>query len=133
MCNVVGSHPSLPKIQYPINRLVALYVLSGSDYISSFFRTSKQVFINAFVDNCTYICNEGPFVELTNIDTLGMTGSVIKDVSITAWYKLVCCVYLLKHKALFHNESIRSLHKSVTVQLTTEKKRLMKVLAYKES
>ena len=36
------SHPKLHKITFPMLTLATLYVLMGGDYISSFFRTSKQ-------------------------------------------------------------------------------------------
>ena len=130
---VIESHPSLAGIPYPLNSLVALYVLSGCDYVSSFFKTSKQVFLNAFIDNCKYICESGPLVELRDCENLGMTGSILVGISTDAWYRVVSCVYLSKHKTLFHSEPIPSLHKSLTVDLTPEKNRLMKCLAYKDS
>ena len=131
--NVIRSHPSLSRIPYPVNNVVALYILSGSDYVSSFFKTSKQVFLSAFVDSCSYICENGPLVEVDDCDNQGITGSVIIGLSTDAWFRLVCCVYLLKHKTLFHSEPIPSLHKSLTVEeLNPEKTRLMKCLAYKD-
>ena len=126
--NIVQSHPILSKTPYPLNSLVALYVLSGCDYISSFFKTSKQAFLTPFSEHCLYICENGPIVEMKDVED----GCIINDISTDAWYRLVCSVYLVKHKTLFQSESIPSLHKSLTVQLNAKKIRLMKCLAYKD-
>ena len=62
----VATHPTLSKITHPVNSLVSLYILTGSDY-SSFFKTSKQAFLNAFVDHCGYICDEHPLVGMLKL------------------------------------------------------------------
>ena len=47
--------PSLAQIKYPVTSIVALYILTGCDYVSSFFRLSKSFFLELFVENA-YIC-----------------------------------------------------------------------------
>ena len=42
----VMNHPKLKTIQFPLT-LSTIYMLTGGDYISSFFKTSKQTFIKA--------------------------------------------------------------------------------------
>ena len=37
------NHPKLKKIQFPTLTLATLYIITGGDYISSFFRTSKHL------------------------------------------------------------------------------------------
>ena len=71
-----SSHPKLKAIRYPLSSLVAIYVLTGCDYISSLFRTSKQTFIKTFIDNIIqHICPEAIFVETELCSTVaGMEG-----------------------------------------------------------
>ena len=66
--------------------LVALYVLSGHDYVSSLFKTSKQGFLNVITDNCKYIWESDPLVELRDCENLGMIASMLG----TQW--LVVCI-----------------------------------------
>ena len=61
---------------------------------------------------------------------MGFEGQVLKKLNTDVWVKLVCCVYLLKHKT-FNSEPIESLYKSLTAtSLTEEKQQLLKWLAY---
>ena len=41
-CN---AHPVLSRIQFPANTLATIYILTGGDYISHFYKTSKLTFI----------------------------------------------------------------------------------------
>ena len=45
---VVMNRPKLKRIPFPMLSLVAVYILTGGDYISSFFDTSKQTFITFY-------------------------------------------------------------------------------------
>ena len=49
------------------NRKVYYNILTGSDYISTFFRTSKQTFVKAFVDNLCHTCPDNAFVDMFSI------------------------------------------------------------------
>ena len=63
--------------------------------------------------------------------TSGHEGQNFDKINSDAWLKLVCTVYLLKHKTLFNSEPIDSLHTSLQAsQLSPQKKNLLKWLAY---
>ena len=51
----VSSHPKLKSMVHPLLTLVSIYILTGSDYISTFFRTSKNTFVEAFIENIDHI------------------------------------------------------------------------------
>ena len=62
---------------------------------------------------------------------MGVEGYGICKVDVEAWTRLVCSVYLLKHKTLSNSEAIASLHTSLTAAtLTDDKIQLLKWLAY---
>ena len=62
--------------------------------------------------------------------TSGHKGQNFDKINSDAWLKLVCTVYLLKHKT-FNCESIDSLHTSLQAsQLSPQKQNLLKWLAY---
>ena len=44
---------------------------------------------------------------------MGVEGYVLKKINLDAWIKLVCSVYLAKHKTLFNSEPIGSLYTSL--------------------
>ena len=78
-----------------LSNLAAIYVLTGGDYISSFFKTSKQAFVTAYLDNIEHISND-PLVLTTDEQIMGIEGQRIDGINTDAWIKLVCCVYLNK-------------------------------------
>ena len=45
LAQAVSAHPQLATVRHPMLTMAAIYIVTGSDYISSFFRTSKQAFI----------------------------------------------------------------------------------------
>ena len=129
----VSTHPKLKTIQHPSLTLVAIYILTGSDYISTFFRTSKQTFVKAFIDNIHHICPKNIFVEVQSCCVSGLEGAQLRKINLDAWTRLVCCVYLLKHKTLYNSEQISSLYITLTnTPLHEDKVQLLKWLAYKD-
>ena len=78
------SHPNLKKVSFS----ASIYVLTGGDYISSFFKTSKQTFL---IENIEHICSNGVFVETIPVTYMGMEGY---GIDVEAWTKLVRSVYL---------------------------------------
>ena len=52
----IGSLPTLCTIRYPVSCIVALYVLTGCDYVSSFFCVTKQNFLQCFIEHAEYVC-----------------------------------------------------------------------------
>ena len=53
---LIEDYPQLQHVPYPISTMVALYVLTGCDYVSS-FKDTKQEFISCFFRNVQYICD----------------------------------------------------------------------------
>ena len=89
-------YPSLRHLQHPVAALVGLYVLSGCDYTSSFFQLPKERFLQCFLENAQYVCSTlDDFLEF-ELDSNGH--ALFKDINISAWLKLVCSVYLIRHK-----------------------------------
>ena len=58
---VISQHPSLEKLCYPVSTVVALYTLTGNDYLSSFFHKTKAKFLTALVENVDHICTQVVF------------------------------------------------------------------------
>ena len=81
-----------------------MYILTGGDYISSFFRTSKQAFLTAFIENIEHICGGDIFVQARSETLMGIEGYVLQKINLDVWIKLVCSVYLMKHKTLFNSD-----------------------------
>ena len=127
----VLNHPKLKRVPFPMLSLVAVYILTGGDYISSFFKTSKQTFLTVFIENIEHICDGGTFVEAQSETVMGIEGYVLHKLNLDAWVKLVCSVYLMKHKTLFNSEPIISLYSSLmATPLLDDKVQLLKWLAY---
>lgn len=123
-------HSKLKHISFPLTSLAAVYILTGGDYISSFFRTSKKTFVSVFIENVQYVCSEG-FVDMQGHVVTGIEGYVLNTIIMDGWVKLVCCVYLYKHKTLFNSEPVSSLHSSLMASpLLEDKVQLMNWLAY---
>ena len=127
----VMNHPKLKAIQFPLLTLSTIYMLTGGDYISSFFKTSKQTFIKVFIENIGHICDGEAFVNTQSATLMGMEGYVLQKINLDAWIKFICSVYLTKHKTLFNSEAIGLLHASLmSSPLPNEKVQLLKWLAY---
>ena len=131
LSETVMNHPKLKKIPFPLLSLATVYMLTGGDYISSFFRTSKQTFLHIFIENIEHICDGGTFVETQSVMFMGIEGYILHKINLDAWIKLVCSVYLMKHKTLFNSEPIGSLYASLmSTPLADDKVQLLKWLAY---
>ena len=50
---LIRNHPILSKISYPV---LSLYILTGCDYVSSFYRCTKTKFLETLLDNIGFIC-----------------------------------------------------------------------------
>ena len=61
-CN---AHPVLSRIPFPANTLATIYLLTGGDCISHFYKTSKLIFVRAFINNFKHICNDGGLINMT--------------------------------------------------------------------
>ena len=57
----------------------------------------------------------------------------LSSINFESWIRLVCCVYLDKHKTLYNSEQIATLHASLMNNpLPDDKVQLLKWLAYKQ-
>ena len=125
------NHPKLKKIAFPLLTLATVYILTGGDYISSFFKTSKQTFLTVFIENIEHVCDGPTFIETQSKTRMGIEGYVLHKINFDAWIRLVCSVYLMKHKTLFNSEPINSLYASLmATPLADDKVQLLKWLAY---
>ena len=75
-------------------------------------------------------CDGGTFVETQSAIVMGIEGYILHNINLDAWIKLVCSVYLMKHKT-FNSEPISSLYASLmATSLADGKVQLLKWLAY---
>ncbi len=84
------------NLQQPIScvSFLAIYLLSGSDYVSSFYGISYHRFISSFVDYSRFISTQ-------NDPLISISDSGIVRVSTTAYTRLICSVYLDKYPRLY--------------------------------
>ena len=74
--------------------LLALYLLSGSDYVSGFYRTPSAKILETFLRYVEHISpSSDPLVEIKSDKFLGISES--------AFTRLMCCTYLAKHSSLY--------------------------------
>ena len=83
---------------YPVLSLVALYILTGSDYLSSFYMCTKTKFLDSLIQNLSFICPNGSLLK--------MIGSEFQYINEDAWVRLISAVYYTKHKAFFRSKPI---------------------------
>lgn len=95
---LIISHPVLSTISYPALSLVALYVLTGCDYVSSFYRCTKTNFLETLINNIAFVCPDGHF--------LRMEMGEFQHIKEHAWIRLVTAVYFFKHKSFFRSKTI---------------------------
>ena len=88
------SHPNLKKVSFPTLTLASIYILTGGDYISSFFKTSKQTFLKVFIENIEHICNSRVFVETIPVTHMGMEGYGVCKIDVEAW-----CLFCILNEA----------------------------------
>ena len=89
-----------------------------------FLRTTKQTYVNVFLDNYLHICGNYSIGTMDKVDVLGVEGNVITSLNYNAWIKFVCSVYLMKHKTLYNSEKIESLYSSMTCNPPSQTKGL---------
>ena len=73
--------------------IFAIYLLAGSDYISSIFGVGSGVLMNTFFKYCDFVSPiDDPLVQFDN--------GKFKMISHTAFSRLLCCVYVDRYKKL---------------------------------
>lgn len=61
----IASLPTLSTIRYPVMCIVALYILTGCDYVSSFFRVTKLNVLQCFIQHAEYVCTPKSLLQTT--------------------------------------------------------------------
>ena len=56
---LISNHPILSTISYPVLSLVARYILTGCDYVSSFYRCTKTKFLETFINDLHFVYPDG--------------------------------------------------------------------------
>ena len=84
----ISEHPALQKLKYPVGTVVALYTLTGNDYLSSFHYKTKAIFLTALIDNVDHICTVDE--QLLSVEE-GVNTVVLNQ---AAWHRLAATVYL---------------------------------------
>ena len=93
---LISSHPVLSTISHPVLSLVALYILTGCDYVSSFYRCTKTKFLETFINNLQFVCPDGHFLK--------MNMGEFQYIHEHAWIRLVTAVYFYKYKTFFRSK-----------------------------
>ena len=120
---LIKDFPSLKNVPYPISTMVALYVLTGCDYVSAFFKHTKQEFISCFFSNVHYILNNNSL--LTFVQD-GNGHQVFEGIVMETWLNLVTSVYLSKHSTICSGQTLERFRDSFkTPPLSDECQRLL--------
>lgn len=83
---LISNHQQLSTVSFPALTLVALYLLTGCDYISSFYMCTKIKFLEIFIQHQVFVCPSGCFLKIQYIHD-------------QAWIRLVTVVYYTKFKS----------------------------------
>ena len=84
--------------QERMEKFVALYILTGCDYVSSFYRCSKKAFLETLIENVVFIYPDGNLLK-----TIYGEFQCIRE---EAWIRLVTAVYYTKFKKFFRHKSV---------------------------
>ena len=104
----ISSHPKLQQIHHPVCCLVAVYVLSGCDYTTSFFGCTKDRFLNTFMTNALYICAE------SSSNSLVVKEDGMVEIQSDAWIRLITSVYFSKHSDFFRHKTVTDVYNLLT-------------------
>ena len=99
------SHPRLQTIQNPVSHIVALYTLSGCDYVSMFYGCSKKKFLNEFISNVNHICMPEPLIEFDD--------ERFQTINFRSWIRLICAVYFSKYNTFFRRQPLTTVYSSM--------------------
>ena len=124
---LITTHPSLSNTNHPVSSVVALYVLTGCDYLSSFYRCTKRNFLDTFLQNTEFVNeNTGSLVSITD--------NKFDTVNNYAWIYLVTAIYFQKHKVFFRHKSVKDVHYNLTnFPDSPESQRMFRTLDYPET
>lgn len=119
--------PCLSNVKYPATSIVALYILSGCDYVSSFFHITKKTFLEIFLQHANYICAGSKAESLVCIDD-----NMFCSIELDSFIRLVCTVYLMKrHKSVLNGVALDQFHASFINQpISNENMQLLSWLSW---
>ncbi len=121
--SLLAQHPKLSALSFPVLSLVALYVLTGCDYVSSFYRNTKTTFLVALIEYADFICPDGHFLNMINNE--------FQHIRESSWIKLVTAVYYSKFKKFFRSKSVGYTYDLLTNHLDSpEIQRMLSSLHY---
>ena len=82
----VMNHPKLKIIPFTLLTLSTVCMLTDGDYISSFFKTSKQTFIKVLTENIGHICDGEAFADTQSATVMGI---LVHKINLDAWIELL--------------------------------------------
>ena len=101
--SLLKHHPKLEHLSFPV---VALYILTGCDYISAFYRCTKTNFLETLVKLSSIICPEDHLLRMINGE--------FQLINEAAWIKLVTAVYYTKFSKFFRSKDITYAYNLIT-------------------
>ena len=101
------SLPCLRSITHPVTSIVALYVLTGCDYVSSFYRVTKKQFLNVFFEHASYLSSHS-----ANKSLVCISRDKFETVDIDSFIHLCCTAYLLKQNNVMNGVPLELFHLS---------------------
>ena len=87
-----------------IHPQLGLYIATGSDYLSFFYRITKQNFITTFLNNLDYICCNNKFVHICDNSIV-----LLED----SWIKLVTSVYFYRYPKIFKSKTVSCVYDGI--------------------
>ncbi len=80
--------------------ILSIYILSGSDYTSSFYKLRNKVILQTFLRYAEHISTkEDPLINVA----FGNGKLQFRSISETAFIRLMCICYMEKHVSMFHH------------------------------
>ena len=79
--------PSLHTVSNPVSTVVCMYMLTGCDYVSSFFKHTKTKFVECLFSNIQYILSTNSLIHFVGD---GHGHKVFDTIHTESWLNLVC-------------------------------------------
>ena len=120
---LISNHRVLSTTDYPVLTLVALYVLTGCDYVSSLYRCAKTKFLETLLDNIAFVFAEGPLLK--------MERGEFQHINEKSWIRLVTAVYYHEYKTFFRNKPITHTYSMICDHpASPEAQRMLSAISY---
>ena len=94
----------LQQATNPIAAIVGLYVMTGCDYVSSFFKQAKEKFIKCLLKHADYIFEHDSSMLKFLTDASGH--QVFDYIQEEPYLRLICSVYLEKHSSIYRTQTL---------------------------